>query len=283
MTETLDTSKLNLDALLKNIISNPAAALEQGDKMLQGLSPEECDKLQSEAKKIASGPLGADLRKKLLQQGINQRKMKQMMRTNKTMVKGKRGEDPEKGVIVTEARRLKYFDIYRSQESQCINNAVGGLGVSIPLTQRLQNSEYKDKGIKFAYNPRSPRKENRRSKKFIHTKFPIRGDIAIYRDIGSISMRDIETIESILTESSVDGQREMQVRKAQTAAKEAGLDAGLLKDENCVFGKKEEEKNYGNHEDYLLDVESDEETEVQIEDDNETDSDDEEIEKMLAL
>lgn len=273
----------DLQKLVKDIIKNPNDFLEQGNKIMEGLSPEDRSRLEQEAKKMASGPLGADLRKKLLQQGVNRRQMQKMARTSKTMVKGKKGEAIEKGVIISESRRLKYFNIFRSQEAECVNNAVAGIGVSIPLIQRLQNSEFKDKGIKFAYNPRSYSKENRRAKKFLHVKYPIRGDIAIYKEAGSITFAEVEDIEKILSTNSELIKRDMETRKEQEEAKALGLGGGLLQGEGCVFGKTEKARDFGNDEDYLNSSDDEENVEKEVEEDEDSiasDSDDE-IDKMM--
>jgi hypothetical protein len=281
----------DLQKLVKDIIKNPNDFLEQGNKLMEGLSPEDRSRLEQEAKKMTKGSLGAslgaDLRKKLLQQGMNRRQLQKMSRTSKTMVKGKKGEAIEKGVIISESRRLKYFNIFRSQEAECVNNAVGGVGVSIPLIQRLQNSEFKDKGIKFAYNPRSYSKENRRAKKFLHVKYPIRGDIAIYKEAGSITFAEVEDIEKILSTNSELVKRDMETRKEQEAAKALGLGGGLLQGEGCVFGKTEKVRDFGNDEDYLnsSDDEDDKDEDKEKEEDKDEDStasdSDEEIDKMM--
>lgn len=274
----------DLQKLVKDIIKNPNDFVEQGNKIMEGLSPEDRSRLEEEAKKMANGPLGADLRKKLLQQGMNRRQLQKMSRTSKTMVKGKRGEAIEKGVIISESRRLKYFNIFRSQEAECVNNAVAGIGVSIPLIQRLQNSEFKDKGIKFAYNPRSYSKENRRAKKFLHVKYPIRGDIAIYKEAGSITFAEVEEIEKILSTNSELIKRDMETRREQEEAKALGLGGGLLQGEGCVFGKTEKARDFGNDEDYL-NSSDDEEIDLDKEEDKDEDSiasdSDDEIDKMM--
>jgi len=275
-----------LEELLKSMNQDPTGFLQKGAQMADSLDPETRAQVEKQAKSIAMGPMGNEIRKKLQMQGLNKRKLKQMQRTNKMIVKGKKDEAVEKGVLITQTRKLKYFNIFRSQEQVCINNAIGGFGIVLPLFQRLQGTDWAGKGVKVAYNPRGV-KENRRAKRFLGPKARVAGDVAVFLEAGSLTMTDVEELEDILFKNIELMQREEEVKKIQNKAKESGLGEGLLQGENVVFGNVDKVVDYGNDEQYLVDDSDDEKTaeepdESSSESEIDGDEEDEEINQIMA-
>lgn len=278
----------NIENVLNEAIKNPQRFIEQGNDLLETLNPELRGNIEKQAKNMAQGPLGNELRRKLQQQGFNRRKLKQMQRTNKLLVKGKKNEDVDRGIVITSSRKLKSFNIYRSQENVCVGNAINGVPIIIPLYQRLQATPWATKGVKMAYIPRGI-KDNRRAKKFLGPKAKVRGDVAIFLESGSLTKEQLEEIEQIMVANNELVNREEETKLSQTQAKEAGMGEGLLPGEKAVFGnvEKAEKCDYGNDEDYLLDSDDEGNNDEDKEGNNDEESEesdednDDEIDQLL--
>lgn len=266
---------MDIEQELKNAIKDPQGFISRGNDLLESLNPELRADAEKQARAIAAGPLGNELRRKLQQQGMNRRKFKQMQRTNKALVKGKKDEEVERGIIITQSRNLKTFNIFRSKENECICNAINGLPVTLPLFQRLQGTEWASKGVKIAYNPRGL-KINRRAKKFLGPKAQIRGDVAVFLETGSLNVKQLEEIEKHMISANQLTHREEEVKESQAMARKAGMGEGLLPGEKAIFGEKEEAVDYGDDDQYL---QSDDEDNVVI-DDEKSESNDSDIEDV---
>lgn len=184
----------NINSLINRISSNPDEVTQMMKESMKHLSPE----AMQQARNIAMGSQGQQIRKEMQRRGINPQAMRKQLLEKQRALKGtsaKVSDDAKSVIVITSSRQIKSRKLSPASLSF---SAASILRAEAPVElscSRLAKGPLAGKSIKIWYDPNQQGK-NRRATKIIG--FPVGGDMLVLVDGEDLSEKDFIAAEKFL-------------------------------------------------------------------------------------
>lgn len=187
-------SAANIGSMLNRMTNNPEEVTRMMHESMKTLSPE----VMQQARNMAMGAQGQQIRKEMQRRGINPQAMRKQLLEQKRALQGTSAQvssDATAAIIVTTSRQVRTRKL--SQASLSLS-AAAILHAEAPVElscSRLAKGPLTGKSIKIWYDPNHPGK-NKRTSRIIG--FPVGGEMLIVVEGEDLSEKDFLAAEKFL-------------------------------------------------------------------------------------